>query len=166
MRSTSFGFVPQDVWGRAYFVAGPSVPLEDYWCAAPYHAAKIRGEARASPSISCPCLSPELSVQDVAILSRVCPALDALMNAPNHRAEELVSSGCVPRLVALMHHDNRHILQSAIRILGNVASAEERETQVGWRPCWCLLAQACAGRVPLVDALASAALHVGCTVVK
>jgi hypothetical protein len=67
--------------------------------------------------------------EDVVMHTSACGAFSGLSDGPNERIEEVLRTGVLPRLVALLESTDTSTQRSALRTIGNMATGSASQTQ-------------------------------------
>jgi HEAT repeat protein len=93
---------------------------------------------RGKPPPPFPAIAPALPIlsmllnrsQDEEILTDVCWALSYLTDGTNDRIQPVIEQeGIVPRVVELLDHENPTVQTPALRVIGNIVTGDEAQTE-------------------------------------
>jgi importin subunit alpha-2 len=77
-----------------------------------------------------PILALLLDNEDEDILVNACGALSYFSDATNGKIQEIIESNVCPRLVELLKHSSLRVVQAALKIIGNIVTGDDAQTQV------------------------------------
>lgn len=67
---------------------------------------------------------------DADVLADACWTLSFLTDAPNNQIQVVVESGVCRRVVELLQHPSTNVVSAALRVVGNIVTGDDGQTQV------------------------------------